>query len=57
VAAEIAQVGNPDAHLADAPGPAMVKVGVQQVEEPLLSLQGRQFGGDPGVAGQTPEIF
>jgi hypothetical protein len=30
---------------------------VEQVEEPLFALDSGQFGADPGMLGQTPEIF
>jgi hypothetical protein len=57
MAAQITQVGDAQAQLADFVGPPGIRPEVKQVEKQLLPLQGGQLGGDPGMLRHQPEIL
>jgi hypothetical protein len=57
MAAEIAQVGDAETHLTDAPCLTGWIWGIPQVEPPLFPLQRQELGGYPRVLGQTSEVF
>ena len=57
MAAQIAEVGDPEAQLADLVGFSGLSPGIEQIKEPLFALESRQLGADPGMFRQAPEVF